>query len=133
MSFHDRLRRLARKQKAWPTGDPEGVTATLQIAARLVNSGWTQGRTHELVDAKHHYDITGALREAVTMAAPKDEVRAWWAAHRALVGALPADYSDLDVYNDEWCRTQAEVVELIKTAGRNHGTVALEQAKGPQA
>lgn len=130
MSLSTKLIQAIRKNKASVTSDPDGVTATLQIAARLVTTGWTQGRRHELGDdGVHSYDIYGALDEAVTMAAPKDIARTWWAAHRVLNAGLPDGFDNLILFNDDDDQTAAKVNEFILDAGKRHGTVALAQAK----
>lgn len=133
MSFHSELRRLARRLKVRLTNDPEGVNATLNIAARLVSDGWTQGQSFRHPAGFNAYDIDGAIGAAVELAASKDPVRTFWAAYAAVRRQLPAGYRTTIDYNDADGRTQAECVELIKSAAKSHGALMKAQRKGTKA
>lgn len=130
MSTANWLRRLARKNNVVVLDDPEAVAATLQIAARLLANGWTQGVRHERIGDTVRYDILGALDAAVGKSAARDDMRAWWGAHRLISRAIPAGFGgDVSVYNDDPSRTQGQVVELIRGVARSHGTVLQAQKK----
>lgn len=132
MAFSDKVRRLARKLHARPTNDPDGVTAVLQIGKRLVSEGWVQGLDKRIdpETGKSSYCSEGALKAAVTMAAPKDELRAWWGAHTALHGALPVGFVTLDHHNDHPDTHREDVVALWNRAGINQGKLNVAVAKG---
>jgi len=94
-----------------PLGDPGGVMATLQIARRLV-SEWGNKAVYP------------ALDEALPMAAPKDRARAWWAAHRFLLDAVPAGYADLSAYVMA-DTSHADVLALMDSAIKECGRQRL--------
>lgn len=130
MSTANWLRRLARKNNVVVLDDPDAVSATLQIAARLLANGWTQGYRFERVGDGMRYDILGALDAAVGKSAAKDDARAWWGAHRLISRAIPSGFGgDVSAYNDDPARTQGQVVELIRGVARSHGTVLQAQKK----
>ena len=132
MAFSDKVRRLARKLHVRPTDDPDSVTAVLQIGKRLISEGWTQGvnRAQEPETGKVSYCSLGALDAAVPMAAPKDAVRTWWAAHRALTGALPSGFRDIAAHNDDINTQREDVAAVWHTAGINQGALNVFVAKG---
>lgn len=130
MSTANWLRRLARKNNVVVLDDSEAVAATLQITARLLANGWTQGIRYERVGDSVRYDIHGALDAAVPMSAAKDDTRAWWGAHRLISRAIPAGFGgDVSAYNDDPNRTQGQVVELVRGVARSHGAVLQAQKK----
>jgi hypothetical protein len=108
VSFHKKLRRIARKNNAVITSDPDGLMATLQVVKRLISES-TNGV---------HLTIMEALDKAVPMAAPKDPVRAWWAALKVIFRNTTADKSTLQILSD-----------AIAGQGRTN----IYAAKGPKA
>lgn len=109
MSFHTRLRRFARKQKAIVCGDPDGVLAVLQITKRLVGESLHKGAPLSVVQAMDH---------AIPMASPKDPVRARHYTLRILMRHTEMNKSALSVLAD-----------AIAAQGKTNQL----QAKGPRA
>lgn len=106
VSIKQKLVKLERKFRLKKSDDPEGVMATLLTARRLVSEGAGLG-------------VYAALDAALTMSAPKDQSHAWWSAHRALNGALPAGSPPITV----WAKDAglADIEALFDTAIRNQG------------
>lgn len=89
--------RMRRKFKARNTNDNEAVVGTLLIGKRLLSEGKVSG-------------AYPALDTALTMSAPKDNAKTWWAARSALIRAAGGEIDHLE---------GAELIELFDTAGHN--------------
>ena len=90
--------------------------ATLQIAKRLLSERNDKG-------------IYPALDEALEMSAAKDRARAWWAAHRAIVDALPDGFSTIGDYTMLSGTTVEDCEELLARAILAQGSANLAQTK----
>jgi hypothetical protein len=88
---------MSRKAKARTTSDMEAVIGTLLIGKRLLSEGKVSG-------------AYPALDTALTMSAPKDAVKTWWAARYALVRVAGGEFDHLDI---------DQLVGLFDTAGHN--------------
>lgn len=109
MSFHTKLKRVARRNNAVISADPEALMSALQVTKRLVIEGHQSDQQISIVDA---------LGKAVHMAAARDTVRTWWSAVRVIVRHTSVDKSSLEILAD-----------AIKAQGRTN----IYAAKGPHA
>lgn len=109
MSFHERLKRFARKNNGTITGDPGGVLAVLQGTKRIFTQALQTGPALTVVEA---------MDRAIPQAAPKDPVKARHYALRVLMRNTEVGKSPLAVLSD---------------AVRGQGLTNKLQAKGPQA
>lgn len=108
MRFHDKLRRVARRNKAVISADPDGLMAALQVTKRLVTEAHRDDRSLSIIEA---------LGQAVGMAAPVDDGRTFWAAVRVIVRHTSVEKSSLEILSD-----------AIEAQGRTN----LFQQKGPK-
>lgn len=100
-------------------GDPDGVMATLQIARRLLSERTDKG-------------VYPALDEGLDLAAPKDRSRAWWAAHRAVIDALPEGFTTIGDFTMLSGTSTDDVLAVFDRAILAHGQKVALQAKGKQ-
>lgn len=112
-----RIQRLKRELGVKATNDPDGVMASLQIARRLINDGDTA--------------VYSVMDDATRLAAPKDHAIAWWAAHHALISALPTGVKTLGQFSVQ--SSSEELVALFDTAIKNQGTMNAAIRKGKWA
>lgn len=98
-------------------GDPDGVMAVLQIARRLLSE-------------RGDNNVYGALDEAIDLAAPRDQSRAWWAAHRRVVDCLPAAWRGSNIGLFAESASHDEVLEVLAEAIREQGRANIVAAKG---
>jgi formate dehydrogenase assembly factor FdhD len=109
MRFHAKLRRVARRNNAVISADPEALMSALQVTKRLVTEGHQSGNQVSIIDA---------LTKAVHMAAAVDTVRTWWSGVRVIVRHTSVDKSSL---------------EILADAIQYQGMTNLYAAKGPSA
>ena len=89
---------MARKVGAKAVRDTDGVIAVLQVARRIVKDA---GRD----------PVEALMVAADDMASPKDNVRAFWAAHYAWTNGVGD--TELDRFDDA-IRSQGVVNELVR-------------------
>lgn len=109
MRFHDKLRKVARRNNSVISADPEALLSALQVSKRLVLEGHQSGTQISIIDA---------LRKAVPMSAPVDSARTFWSALRVVVRHTSVDKSSM---------------EILADAIQAQGTTNLFAAKGPSA
>lgn len=91
MRFHQKLRRVARKNRAVITADPEGLMAALQVTQRLVR---------EAIANEQKLSIIDALTQAIPMSAAKCPARTWWQATSVLLRNTAEGKSSLAILSD---------------------------------
>lgn len=109
MKYHARLKRLARKNKAVISDDPDGLLSALQIAKRLMGE-------------HHRLSLHEAVTLAVGMAAPKDEYRVWFQAVRAVMRHAPAVPP----------KDRKELIDVLTETIKDQGRVNAFAKEGPQ-
>ncbi|MBB5167169.1 hypothetical protein [Mycobacterium sp. AZCC_0083] len=87
----NKLRRIARRNHAVLTDDPDGLISTLQITKRLLQ---------ESINAGEPVTIITALEYALEMSAPKDPHRTWWSALRVILRNTTVEKSTLAILAD---------------------------------
>lgn len=114
--MRNQIQKLRIELGVKPTDDPDGVLALIQIARRLLAE---EGSTF----------VYSALNDAAEMAYPKDAGRAWWAAHHALISAMPDGYKTLGDYVHGGSASHEDVLALFDAAIKNQGTMNIATAK----
>ena len=109
MRFHDKLRKVARRNNAVISADPDALLSVLQVTKRLVLEGHQSGNQISIIDALHR---------AVPMSAPVDPVRTFWSALRVIVRHTTVDKSSM---------------EILADAIAAQGSTNIYASKGPRA
>lgn len=110
------LEKIQRK-RAKRIGDPEGVLSTLQVARRLLSERGDKG-------------VYPALDDSLSMSVPKDRARAWWAAHRALINALPGGHRTIGEFLWLSSTSVEDVLAVFDRAIKLQGEANIVQSKG---
>lgn len=99
------------------------VVTALEQARALIEAGWCQKATKQILKGRTEYDLMGALYEA-TLNQSGVTNAVYLAAKSAVIAALPEGHDYPTQFNDHPDTTQADVAAVFQRAAASVG-VAL--------